>query len=120
MLDSFFKIPSGVLDGDIIWPGQYDECIKINQAFNDRLTYNTTFLIHGKYFLAGLQIPVDLVSNNSFRTNSNFCGVCSLVFPFISFDNRVTVLDNSEWFDIHVHGDMRIMLSNTDHSGKVI
>lgn len=69
MLDSFFKIPSGVLDGDIIWPGQYDECIKINQAFNDRLTYNMTFLIHGKYFLAALLIPVDLVSNNSFRTS---------------------------------------------------
>lgn len=69
VLDSFFKIPSGVLDGDIIWPGQYDECIKINQAFNDRLTYNMTFLIHGKYFLAALLIPVDLVSNNSFRTN---------------------------------------------------
>lgn len=118
MLDSFFKIPSGVLDGDFIWPGQYYECITINQAFNDRLTYNMTFLIHGKYFLAGLHIPVDLVSNNSFRTNSNLSGVCSLVFPSLSVDKRVTILDNSEWFDIHE--DMRIMLSNTDNSGKVI
>lgn len=77
MLDSFFKIPSGVLDGDIIWPGQYDECIKINQAFNDRLTYNMTFLIHGKYFLAGLQIPVDLIKTNvSMRVGLCLPDVC--------------------------------------------
>lgn len=77
MLDSFFKIPSGVLDGDIIWPGQYDECIKINQAFNDRLTYNMTFLIHGKYFLAALLIPVDLIKTNlSMRVGLCLPDVC--------------------------------------------
>lgn len=41
-----------------------------------------------------------------------------LHFLFISVDKRVTVLNNFEWFDIHE--DMRIMLSNTDNSGKVI
>ena len=54
VVDAFFKVPSGVLDGDFTWPGQYDECVEINEVFTDHQPYNMTFLIRGKYFMANI------------------------------------------------------------------
>ncbi|XP_062573366.1 uncharacterized protein LOC134235251 [Saccostrea cucullata] len=58
MLDAIGKVPSNIFDGDFMWLGQYDECNTISQAFTDRITYNETFLVRGKYFLAGLWNPL--------------------------------------------------------------
>ncbi|XP_062589908.1 nose resistant to fluoxetine protein 6-like [Saccostrea cucullata] len=58
MLDAIGKVPSGILDGDFMWPGQFDECNSISQSFTDRIPYNETFLVRGKYFVAGLGNPL--------------------------------------------------------------
>ncbi|XP_062589905.1 nose resistant to fluoxetine protein 6-like [Saccostrea cucullata] len=70
MLDAIGKVPSGIFDGDFIWPGQYDECNAISQAFTDRITYNETFLVRGKYFVAGLWNPL------GYNTTDLRMGVC--------------------------------------------
>ena len=54
-LDSDFKVPSGILDGNLFWTGDYDECISIKA----RNRY-TNMDITGKYFsvlLSPKQIP---------------------------------------------------------------
>ncbi|XP_062573364.1 nose resistant to fluoxetine protein 6-like [Saccostrea cucullata] len=70
MLDAIGKVPSGIFDGDFIWPGQYDGCNAISQAFTDRITFNETFLVRGKYFVAGLLNPL------GYNTTDLMIGVC--------------------------------------------
>jgi hypothetical protein len=40
VLDTFGKPPSGIIEGNLLWLGEYSECINISQPF-----YNW----HGKY-----------------------------------------------------------------------
>ncbi|XP_048774347.2 nose resistant to fluoxetine protein 6-like isoform X2 [Ostrea edulis] len=74
MLDAQVKVPSGVFDGDFVWPGQYDQCINIDQAFPDILTYNMTFLIRGKYFL--FSVPNTLMPRLPFVSTDLRMGIC--------------------------------------------
>ena len=55
MLDSLAKIPAGVLNGDILWIGAYDECV--NETATVYLGPNQTLPTHpfkGRYCKAGV------------------------------------------------------------------
>ncbi|KAK3592290.1 hypothetical protein CHS0354_032680 [Potamilus streckersoni] len=48
-LDAIGKPPSGILDGQLLWLGSYDQCV-------DAKTFNTTTEFRGQYCLADIQM----------------------------------------------------------------
>ncbi|GFR32373.1 nose resistant to fluoxetine protein 6 [Trichonephila clavata] len=67
MLDSFGKLESGILQGNLKWLGNYDQCLKV-YAPPDEKTGAGDF--HGKYCL--LQIPI----KDANRTLEISTGIC--------------------------------------------
>lgn len=45
MLDSWGKIQSGILTGNLVNFGNYDQCLRLNEIIDDKLIYT----IRGKY-----------------------------------------------------------------------
>ena len=58
VIDAMGKPPSGILDVDLVWPGQYDECVNISTRYNSTTYGGDVFLMKGKYFLSQLYSPL--------------------------------------------------------------
>ncbi|CAH1248349.1 Hypp8112 [Branchiostoma lanceolatum] len=65
MLDASGKPPSGILTGNLKWPGSYSQCVEVTKERHD-ITFN------GKYFMASL-----VLSEQTNQTNINLkLGLC--------------------------------------------
>ncbi|GFR32796.1 nose resistant to fluoxetine protein 6 [Trichonephila clavata] len=67
MLDSYGKPESGILNGNLKWFGEYEECINV---FVPHKTYSNKGGFHGKYCI--LEIPVKL-KNESLSFDVGLC-----------------------------------------------
>ena len=58
VIDATGKPPADLLDGDIIWLGDYEECLAIhsNLTFNSSVTSNPVPAFNGEYCLVGIPL----------------------------------------------------------------
>ncbi|XP_060070113.1 nose resistant to fluoxetine protein 6-like [Ylistrum balloti] len=59
-LDAMGKPPSGILQFDLVWPGQYDQCVNISAKVNDTNHNNTMVNVQGKYYRLEIRLPLNL------------------------------------------------------------
>ena len=60
VIDAAGKPPADLLDGDINWLGDYEECLAIhsNLTFNSSVTLNPVPAFNGEYCLVGIPLNV--------------------------------------------------------------
>ncbi|XP_069121441.1 nose resistant to fluoxetine protein 6-like [Argopecten irradians] len=61
-LNAMGKPPSGVLQFDLVWPGQYDQCVDISAMVNDT-DLNKMVDIQGKYYRLEIHLDLNLPPN---------------------------------------------------------
>ncbi|OWF39479.1 Nose resistant to fluoxetine protein 6 [Mizuhopecten yessoensis] len=58
-LDAVGKPASGILQFDLVWPGQYDQCVNISARVNDT-DHNKMVDVMGKYYRLEIRLPMKL------------------------------------------------------------
>ncbi|KAJ8300277.1 hypothetical protein KUTeg_021796 [Tegillarca granosa] len=83
MFDSTGKLPSGILQGDLLWPGQFDQCVNISAVVEDPSNKSKSITLQGKYF--SLSVNTSLFINATIPTAFQYENILSYLC-FESFE----------------------------------